>query len=84
MLGYKCGRYEPKEEGAWSSSQICHMIRVPKDDKPDWKKPREPEFMSSFWRAVGDVNAAGQRDKVSTLRLGSEDRLQSARLSPAW
>lgn len=84
VLSYKCGRYEPKEEGAWSSSHICHMIKVPKDDEPGWRKTREPEFMRSFWRAVRDVNAAGQHDKGSTLRLGSEDRLRSARLSPAW
>lgn len=84
MLSYTCGRYEPKEEGEWSSSQICHRIKVQKHDKPDWKKSRESEFMRSFWRRVRDVNAVWRYDKVSVLRLGSEDQLQSARLSPAW
>jgi len=57
-LGYERGRYEAKEEGAWSSSQICHVIKAQKHDKPDWKKSREPEFMRSFWRGARDVNAA--------------------------
>lgn len=83
VLGCKCGGYESKEEGAWISSQICHKIKVQKHDKPDWRKSREPEFMRSFWRGVRDVNAAWRYDKVSVLRLGSEDQSQSAWLSPA-
>lgn len=77
-LGYKRGRYEPKEESGWSSSQICHAIKVQNRDKPDWRKSRESGFVRSFWRGVRDVNAAWRYDKVSVLRLGSEQQLQSA------
>lgn len=44
VLGYKSGRYKPKEKGVCLSSRICRMIKVRTRDKPDWRKSRDSEF----------------------------------------